>query len=203
MSAKVYFLKFGSGDPRPNTGLAPTFLQFYDSSGQTLAPPSITEVKYGGATASGVYGFSYLIGQSTINSIYFLAYSVTAVSSGITSDRYITGVLDPVLAIDQAIGISSINMGFTLIGIGSSLNSILPLNAAIGSTASSFGTQSSDPVTIFGFVKRIQELLEGDQVYQASGGTFLMYNRGAAGTTTLLRAKSLVNSGSAVTKSGD
>lgn len=203
MSSKVYWLKFGSGDPRPNTGLTPTFLQFYDSTGQTYAAPSISEVKYGGVTASGVYGFSYLIGASTLNSIYFLAYSVTAVSSGVTSDKYITGVLDPVLAVDQSIlgvSLNLSNQGSTLVGIG---NSLAFSSLVIGSTASSFGTTSVDPSSVFGYLKRLQELLEGDQVFYATGGTFLMYNRGALGATTLLRTKTILNSGAQVTKSGD
>jgi len=189
MSAKVYWLKFGSGDPRANTGLTPTFLQFYDSTGQTYAPPSISEVKYGGATASGVYGFSYLIGQSTLNSLYFLAYSVTAVSSGATNDQYITGVLDPVIAVDQQINAA----GTTQIAFNASF---------IGSTASSFGTSGVDPSTVFGYLKRIQELLEGDQVFAASGGQWQIYNRASLGTTTLLRTKNVLNSGSSVTKTG-
>ena len=211
MNTKTYLLKWGSGDPRPNTGMTPTFLQFFDSTGQTYAPPSIAEVKYGGSTATGIYGFSYAIGISTLNPIYFLAYSVTTVSSGLTSDQYITGVLDPVLAIDQAIGITTINLGSTVLGIGitllaigTTLPSIMAFNSSfIGSTASSFGTTGVDPTTVFGYLKRLQELLEGDQVFSAAGGTFLMYNRGALGTTTLLRSKLISNSGSSVTKSGD
>jgi hypothetical protein len=239
MSSKVYWLKFGSGDPRPNTGLTPTFLQFYDSTGQTYASPSITEVKFGGVTASGIYGFSYLIGQSTLNSIYFLAFSVTTVSSGTASDQYITGVLDPVLAVDQSIlgvslnlsnqgttllslssalgstntayGLSFAAISSTLLGIGNSVASFVSFGSTfsafsslvIGSTASSFGTTSVDPSSVFGYLKRIQELLEGDQTFFAAGGTFMMFNRGALGSTTLLRTKTLLNSGAQVTKTGD
>jgi hypothetical protein len=208
MSAKVYWLKFGSGDPRPNTGLAPTFLQFYDNTGATQTAPSISEIKYGGVTASGIYGFSYLI--SSTQSIYFLAYSVTTVSSAITSDQYITGVIDPILAIDQstaAYGASNIALGTTGVAIGTTILSLtggLTLTSAlIGNNSSSFGTSGIDPTTLFGFVKRLQELLEGDQVFYAAGGTFLMYNRGALGATTLLRTKTILNSGAQVTKSGD
>ena len=208
MSAKVYYLKFGSGDPRPNTGITPTFLQFFDSTGQAYTAPSIAEIKYGGITASGIYGFSYLIGISTLNPIYFLAYSATAVSSGLSSDQYITGVLDPVLATDQALGVTTSNLGATILAIGNTVSSISGssngiFNSYIGSTASSFGSSSVDPTTVFGYLKRIQELLEGDQVFTASSGVWSMYNRGALGTTTLLRTKTLVNTGSGVTKSGD
>lgn len=210
MAAKVYWLKFGSGDPRPNTGMTPTFLQFYDSTGQTLSPPSIAEIKFGGATASGVYGFSYLIGVTTLNSIYFLAYSITTVSSGLATDQYITGVLDPVLAVDQQLtqqgvtlvaqGVTLIAQGATIVAIGNSLTSFN--SGSIGSTTSSFGTTSVDPGTVFGYLKRIMENLEGDQLFTASTGVWQIYNRTGLGTTTLLRTKTLTNSGSGVTKNG-
>ena len=208
MSTKTYWLKFGSGDPRPNTGLSPTFLQFFDNTGATQLAPAIAEIKYGGATASGLYGFSYLI--SATQSIYFLAYSVTAVSSGIASDEYITGVIDPILAIDQnvngvgvtmtAIGVSSLALGNTILSINQIGSSFV---SYIGSTASSFGTTSVDPSTIFGYLKRLQELLEGDQTFAAGIGQWQLYNRGALGTTTLLRVKNILNNGALVTKSGD
>lgn len=173
MAAKVYWLKFGAGDPRTYTGLTPTFLQFYDSTGQTYAPPSISEIKYGGVTASGVYGFSYLIGISTQNSIYFLVSSVTTFSTA--ADGFISGVLDPVLATDQQIGSTAV---------------------------SSIGSTSVDPSNIYGYLKRIQELLEGDSVFTAATGNWLMYNRTSLGSTTLLRSKTVVNQGSQVTKTG-
>lgn len=201
MSAKVYFLKFGSGDPRPNTGLAPTFLQFFDSTGATFASPSITEIKYGGATASGVYGFSYLIGISTINPIYFLAYAATTLA--FANDAYVTGVLDPVLAVDQALGISTQNLGSTVLAIGNTILSLGSFNASfIGSTASSYGDTAVDPSTVFGYLKRLQEILEGNQIFTPQTGQWLIYNRTSLGTTTLLRTKTVINQSSQVTKTG-
>jgi hypothetical protein len=248
MSAKVYFLKFGSGSPIANSGLTPTFLQFFDSTGTTLAPPSITEIKYGGVTASGIYGFSYLIGISTANPIYFLAYSVTTVSSAIVSDQYISGVLDPVIAVDQQLtaqgttlvglgtslnaisvslgaqsaslgaqGTTFLAFGSTLLGIGQTSaatgvtvtaigNTLLSLGttlsfsfAGLGSTASSYGSTSIDPGDVFGYLKRIQELLEGDQIFSTTTSVWSMYNRGS---TTLLRNKTLATTVSNITKSG-
>lgn len=190
MAAKVYYLKFGSGDPRTNTGLAPTFLQFYDSTGQTYAAPSIAEIKFGGVTASGIYGFSYLIGISTQNPLYFLAYSATTLAN--TNDAYISGVLDPVLAVDQQLT----GIGNTQISIG---NTTL---AWLGTTASSYGSTSADPSTIFGYVRRLQEFLEGDQILNQSSGQWLIYNRAALGTTTLLRTKTVGVTGSLTTRTG-
>lgn len=196
MATKTYWLKFGSGDPRPYTGLTPTFLQFFDNTGQTLSPPSIAEVKYGGATASGMYGFSYNI--SSTQSICFLAFSVTLLAN--TNDRYVSGILDPVQAVDQpvvATGITISGMAATLLALGSS-SSIA--NSFIGSTASSIGSTSVDPTTVFGFLKRMTEFLEGDNVFYAAGGTWLIYNRASLGSTTLLRVKTILNSGAGVTK---
>lgn len=202
MSTKTYWLKFGSGDPRPNTGLAATFLQFYDNTGQTLAPPTISEVKYGGVTASGVYGFSYTI--SATQSVYFLAYSATTLA--FANDSYISGVIDPILALDQAVLGVSTNLsaqGNTIIAIGNTLPSIMAFNSSfIGSTASSFGTSSQDPTTVFGYLKRIQEFLEGDNTFTASSGQWLIYNRASLGTTTLLRTKTVINTGAVATKTG-
>lgn len=203
MATKVYWLKFGSGDPRTYTGLAPTFLQFFDSTGQTLAPPSIAEIKFGGATASGAYGFSYNIGITSVNSIYFLAYSAT--TSTVGSDAYVTGVLDPILALDgitttlNALSSSQLAIGNTILALSTSL---AISNAFIGTTASTFGTSSVDPSTVFGYLKRIQELLEGDNVFTASSGVWQMFNRASNGTTTLLRTKTVSNPGSSVTKTG-
>lgn len=213
MATKTYWLKFGSGDPRPNSGLAPTFLQFFDNTGQTIAPPTISEIKYGGVTASGAYGFSYTI--SATQSIYFLAYSATTLSNA--NDNYVTGVIDPILAIDQAalglstnlsaLGSSQLAMGSTVSGIASTLlavgNTVTGFNTNfIGSTASSIGTTSVDPTTVFGLLKRIQEFLEGDNVFTTSTGQWLIYNRCSLGTTTLLRTKTLTNNASSVTKTG-
>ena len=68
----------------------------------------------------------------------------------------------------------------------------------VGDTASSFGTDAADPTTMFGFLKRLQELYEGDQDYTKATGVLDMYNRGS---TTLLREKTIVDSASEITKS--
>jgi hypothetical protein len=213
MAAKVYWLKFGTGDARNYSGLAPTFLQFFDNTGQTLAPPGISEIKYGGATASGAYGFSYTI--SATQSIYFLAFSATTLTNA--NDNYVTGVLDPVLAVDQAvIGVSTNlrQLGATILAMAATLSALSASFAAfglsyttfsstlVGDLNSSFGSTSTDPSTLFGYLKRMQEFLEGDQVFTASSGTWMIYNRASLGTTTLLRTKTVTNPGSQVTKTG-
>jgi hypothetical protein len=193
---KTYFIQFGTGDARTFTGLAPTFLIFADSSGVTYAPPSIKEVNSGW----GNYGFTYTF-SSTLP-IYFQADGAT---SGLTvSNRYVSGVLDPVQAVDQ-----------NITGIGNTLSLVASyqftlatgltnLALSIGSTSSSYGSSSIDPGSVFGYLKRLQELQEGDQVFQAAGGTLSIYNRTQFdGVTTLLRTKTIYNLGQMITKTGE
>ena len=156
--AKTYWMKFGSGDPRTNTGLAPTLVIFNAGGITTITGPGITETPAG----SGLYSFSY---GATI-SYAFLADGGSGLAAG---DRYITGVLDPVQAVDERVGVQ----------------------------ADSFGSTSADPTTLSGYLKRIQELLEGDAVYTKSTGVWTISNRGS---TTLLRSKTLTNTTTSSTK---
>ncbi len=104
---KTYWLTFGNTDPRTYAGLAPTFIQFFDKLGHTLAPPGITTVFAG----SGAYQFNYSVGYST--SIYFL---VDGATSGMGADiRYIRGVLDPISTTDLLIGYTGSDFGSTSI----------------------------------------------------------------------------------------
>lgn len=103
---KNYWLSFGANDPRTNTGLAPTFIQFFDQLGATQAPPGITEIFAG----SGGYRFQYDVGFSS--SIWFL---VDGGATLATSDRYVRGVLDPSQKIDLAIGYTGSGYGSTSI----------------------------------------------------------------------------------------
>lgn len=103
---KTYWLSFGSQDPRTYTalGASVSFIQFFDQTGQTLAPPSISEA----FTGSGAYKFNYSIGYS--QSIWGL------VDGGITlntSVRYVRVQLDPVDAIDLVAGYTGSSIGST------------------------------------------------------------------------------------------
>ncbi len=142
---KPYWLTFGSGDPRTYTalGASVTMIQFFNHLGQTLAPPGITEIFVG----SGAYKFEYSVGYST--SIYFLCDGGATLNSSV---RYIRGVLDPVSAVDLA----------------------------LGWTGSSIGSTSVDPVDVMGHEKRRQEWLEGNQTFLKSSGQWAIYSRGAS-----------------------
>lgn len=139
--AKSYWLAFGSGTPQTNTGLSPTFIVFQTAAGASVLPPGITEP----LTGSGLYTFSY--GPTT--SIAFIVDGGAALS---TSDRYISGALDPIQAVDEK----------------------------VGTTSDSFGSTSVDPTTIFGYVKRNLEMWEGDETFNKSTGVLDMYSRGSS-----------------------
>lgn len=145
MSAKNYLLKFGGGNPSSFSGLSPTFITFEIGPTlpwTTITSPGITEISMG----SGLYTFAY---QATLP-IAFVADGGAALSSG---DRYITGILDPIQAVDTYVGFPGDSIGSTNI----------------------------DPTTLFGYSSRNQEFEEGLAYFDKSTGTWLIKTRG--GTT--------------------
>jgi hypothetical protein len=243
--AKVYYITFGTGDPRTFTGLAPTFLTF-NNNGTVVTPPSISEV----TGATGFYSFTW----GTTTPICFLADAATT-SPG-TSGRYVKGAIDPADRADEygttmiaigtshiaqgvsilafgvtslaigtshlaqgasllALGNTSLGYGISLYAAGTSINAIGTtltgigttlfgigittglLAGFIGDTSSSFGTTSTDPSTVFGFLKRALEIREGNQVYTKATGILDFYNRGSS---TLLREKTVSDSSTTTTK---
>lgn len=100
-----------------------------------------------------------------------------------------------------AIGNTSITLGMSIFAISSSLaaqgTTIVVSVAGIGSTASSFGTNSADPVDVFGYLKRIQENLEGNSSFTKVSGAWSILSRGSS---QLLAAKTITNGASLVTK---
>lgn len=196
--AKNYIIQFGQSF---YPALAPTFTAFQvvPGGGATTAP-GVTAVP--GAT--GMYYFSYEPAGS-------IAFILDGATTGLGNARYITGALDPVQAVDERIT----EMGTTLVAIGNSLSAMgtslsamggsfgfgASIFALLGSTASSFGSTATDPATVFGFLKRLQEFNEGNSVFYKTSGLWDVYARGnAVGASTMLVEKSLVDSGSVVTK---
>lgn len=100
--AKTYYLKFGSGDPRTNTGLAPTFVIFSAGGLTAISSPGVTETP----AASGLYQFQY----GPTMAIVFLADGGSALASG---DRYISATLDPIQAVDEKVGFTTDSYGST------------------------------------------------------------------------------------------
>lgn len=139
--AKTYYLQFGGGNPSTYTGLLPTFTVFSYQGLTSLSAPGITEAPSG----SGLYQF-----------IYFPTLPVVFVADGGsglgTSDRYVTGTLDPVQAVDEQ----------------------------IGNVASSIGSTAIDPSTVFGLVRRAFEFMEGNATYAKSTGLWSIFTRGSS-----------------------
>lgn len=185
---KNFLLIFGSGNPTQVSGITPTFLVFKTTPGGTDAtPPGITQVP----SNTGLFYFTY----GPTNSISFV---VDGGSSLATSVRYISGLLDPIDAVDEqitALGVSMI-AGFTAIGAGST-QGFADLNTKIGTTASSFGDSSTDPGTLYGYLKRLQEFNEGNANFDKSTSVWSIYSRGSS---ALLRTKEFNNTSSDVEK---
>lgn len=211
---KTYWLKFGPTSAADYTGLFPT-LTIFNSLGITaLAAPGITEIP----ASSGLYRFQY----DPTTSIVFQCDGGATLASSI---RYINGSLDPSDKCDEDIAIlgtslvalstTQIAMGATVVfisqsigGVGSTTiangntlvaigNTVMALNGMLGTTASSFGSTVADPETIFGSVKRLQEILEGNATFNKSNGTWDIYSRGSS---TLLRSKTLTDGQTSTTK---
>lgn len=145
MTNKTYLLKFGSGNPANFSGLSPSFITF--EIGPTLpwaslTPPGVSEISSG----SGLYMFSY---NATLP-IAFVADGGSGLSS---SDRYVTGILDPIQAVDQRVGFPG----------------------------DSIGSTNVDPTTLMGYASRNQEFEEGLALFNKQTGVWSIQTRG--GTT--------------------
>lgn len=223
MASKVYWLRFGSDNPANKTGLSPTFIKFLNSAGAATTAPAITEpgsaglyqfsydpqgpigfIVDGGASLTGAD--RYIAGSLDVNdkisevggtlsalgsslgaiSATLIAQGATLVAIGNTS-----GAMAATLV---AQGATLVAIGNTVAGIGVTLSGVF---TGIGDTTSSFGTDAADPTTVFGFLKRIQELHEGNSDYAKGTGIWRMYSRGSS---QLLRSKTLADGATNVTK---
>ena len=207
--AKTYGVAFSATDPRTYPSLAPTFLSFRSlADGSAVTPPGITQI----VTGSGLYNFFW----TPTLPIYFLLDGITTTAT----DRYVFGILDPAHIIDEAavtllaigntniaIGTTAVALGNSNIAIGTSVlaasitsaaisSSLSVLTAAVGSTTSTFGDSASDPGTLYGYLKRIQEFLEGRSTFTKATGSWAISSRGGS----LLATKTLTNTSSQVTK---
>lgn len=206
--AKTYFATFGSGNPSSNAGLSPTFIQFWKFDGTTLAPPAISEIA---GTSSGLYKFSY-------TPSFTVGFVIDGATSGLaTNVRYLTGVLDPLDNFNQSnietgmgttllnfntiVGTTLSGLGATVIAIGNTLAAIgistSALEALIGTVGSTFGGTGTDPLDLFGYLKRAQEFWEGNDSFSKATGVWSIYSRGAS---YQLQSKTLSNDVTGVTK---
>ena len=145
--SKQFYFTFGSGNPASYSGLSPSMILFLQNGITALIGPTLTELTPG----TGIYGFQY---GTTASMVFVIDGGITLAPT--SSIRYITGSIDPVLAVDQSIGYST----------------------------DSYGSTAADPSTIFGKVNRNQEFQEGDKYFVKSTGVWDIYNRGS--TTLLI-----------------
>lgn len=213
--AKNYSLQFGSGSATLTSGLSPTFTYFVRlDTGATTAPPGITQI----ISTAGIYKFSY-------TPSFPIAFQVDGATSGLGTFRYINGQLDNIDQIDDlllatggtlqaigstlngigttniALGTTNVALGTTAVFLAGSSGSAVgignTLTAIVGNSASSFGSNVVDPSTLYGYLKRMQEVLEGDANYTKSTGIWTMLDR--TGGTTLIN-KTMSSSSTVVTK---
>jgi hypothetical protein len=105
-----------------------------------------------------------------------------------------------------AVGNSSIALGTSLYSLEQAIASTLlavsgigsSIFTAIGSTASSIGDLSTNPSDLFGYLKRIAELEQGQETFVKGSGVLTMLDR--TGATTLAQ-RTVTNSASMVMKS--
>lgn len=133
-------------------------------------------------TSTGLYYFNYAP-QSAV--AFVLDGTATITSNPI---RYVSGLLDPT---------SQVPSGITAIG------------TILGSLGDSIGTTLTDPGTVVAFLKRIQEDLEGNNVFTKQSGAFELWSRGVThvlgvttypGSSQMLIQKVVSDSGSVITK---
>lgn len=223
---KFYQISFGTGDPRTYTGLSPTMLYFVNmTSGATVTPPSIAEVITGSGLYQFQYGTTQpisFIADGATTSVASARYVRGLIDPADRADEYgTTLVAIGTSHIAQgntmiAIGTSHIAQGNTLFSLGTTAVALGITNVAIGTTltgmgqtitvnvtgvgtaGSTFGGISTDPIDMFGYMKRMQEFLEGNAAFDKSSGSWSLYSRGSS---TLLRTKTLANATTGITKS--
>lgn len=182
-----------------------------DEYGNTLTAIGFSNLVYGSSlfaqgqtlTAIGfsnlVYGSSLFAQGQTLLSVGFsnLSFGTSLMAQGSTLFGIGTTTLAKLVNEGitlTAIGTTQFAFGTTLVFLGSS-GGVFSL---MGSPSSGFGSTSIDPTDLFGYLKRAQEISEGNQIYTKVSGLLDYYNRGS---TTLLREKTISDTVSQTTKS--
>ncbi len=175
---KNFLLLFGTGSPAVNTGLAPTFTVFKSvPGGVNLTAPGITEIP----SSTGMYYFTY--GPTAP-----ISFVIDGATSGLASSvRYVAGLLDPIQTVDELIGLTLYPLAATAAVVG----------GLIGDTGSTYGGATTDPGTVFGYLKRLQEFNEGNSSFDKSTSIWDVYSRGSS---TLLAEKTLNDATGSIVK---
>lgn len=168
----TYVFQFGNGNPSSFAGLAPTFIVFTAVGIGSTTPPAITQIP----TSTGLYYTTY----TPLSTVAFVLDGTATVTNN--GFRYISGAMSPA---DN----------------GPSL---------LGTLSDSFGSTLADPTTVFGYLRRLQEYNEGNNVFNKVSGALQYWSRGVtyasgtsvySGSSAMLIQKSVVDSGSVITKS--
>jgi len=100
-----------------------------------------------------------------------------------------------------AYGMTNFALGTTAVAIGTSIASqgttITVVVSGLGSVGSTIGGISTDPIDLYGYMKRAQEFWEGNAAFNKTSGAWSFYSRG---NSTLLGTKTLSNSAAGITK---
>lgn len=162
----------------------------FDQFGVTLVAIGNTGIALGTTsvalgTSNIALGISNLAQGSTILGFGFSNYAFGNSNFALGTSIYATSVSL------FAFGASNLALGTSLYALGVSQA------ALIGNTSSSFGTDSSDPTTAFGFLKRALETREGNETYTKSTGSLTISSRGSS---QLLATKTIADSTTSTTK---
>lgn len=205
-----YYLRFGSTAPSNFSGLSPTFISFRNQAGGATTSPAVSEI-----STTGIYTFAY----DPLGSINFV---IDGATTGLgTSDRYIAGSLDVIDKSDQlfaygttltalgstlvALGNTSVAFGTTAVALGTTAVALGNTSVAygtttaflLGTTSSLIGDNSTSPTSVFGFIMRARQFLEGDSTYTKGTGVLQNYDRSGA---TLINQVTIAQSDSTVTR---
>lgn len=179
-----FVVQFGSGNPSTYAGLSPTFIVWNVVGIGATTPPAVTQVP----TSSGLYYFTY---TPTTAVAFVLDGTATITTPAI---RYVSGAID----VSSSASLTALITGYT------------QLSVLLGTLADSFGTTFADPTTVVGYLKRLQEHNEGNNVFDKTSGGFQYWSRGVthasgtsvySGSSTMLIEKDVTDSGSVITKS--
>lgn len=101
-----------------------------------------------------------------------------------------------------ALGISGVALGTSNFALGTSIyaqgQSMTVTVAGIGTAGSTIGGSATDPIDLFGYMKRALEFWEGNAAFNKTSGAWGIYSRGSS---ILLRSKTLTNATDGITKS--
>ena len=196
----------GITQPTTNQGLfqftySPSFvIAFIIDGGASIAATSgryvsgsLSPLDYLDTTLNAIGNTAIALGTTTV------ALGTTTVALGTTAVSWGSATGSTLVAQGSTV----VAIGNTLAAIGTTLsftgNSLLgQINSKLGTTSSVFGDSVTDPSDLFGYLKRIQELMEGNQTYTKGSGSWLLQARG--GLTTLI-TKTIAQSASLVTRS--